>query len=519
MTLNHVCMWMEKGWRRITAEEATRLHPGGTVSAHSGLFMCEICGQYVLFTDRNIKCRHFRHSPSEKIKNCPERTNGSSVTYGYSAYEHELPIRISKISNCSFILEMGFIPIPRDLVSTKLKIMIKPDLHEMTNFTYKRDRLELDRITYLSIGNLPSERYNIEVSDADDRIYQFWPKYVQGIDSAGTVFDADTGKKLVYDADVVVGKKYYLLCKEPISARYDSHVECKKVCIQRISREIWYVYEVMANDYDEVAARFFLDYHCRLTEEPISIQPVWPIYVESPYVVKHNQKCIIMHLKGNAPTTRVFPKAMVIEHSCEDGLVLEIACNERQQLISAGRTNALQYMYFWKEPLSQTNERPVAKVTDLHDVPIEEGENHRLPDQRILRIVIPYDGFLVIKQDEYIIEKRRLSAETSIEIDDISWNTELVIGVGLDVVWKTCFHKEKTLQDYEDETAILHRLEGYGGPQMPIAHTLGSLASSLSTYPLIRRWLYKCIRAGNINRHAYKDLQNIIKSIKLNGQI
>lgn len=43
-SLTHVCMWSDHGWKRITAEQAARLHPGGTVSARSGLFMCELCG-------------------------------------------------------------------------------------------------------------------------------------------------------------------------------------------------------------------------------------------------------------------------------------------------------------------------------------------------------------------------------------------------------------------------------------------------------------------------------------------
>ena len=53
-SLTHVCMWSDNGWKRITAEQAARLHPGGTVSAHSGLFMCELCGQYVILTDVDI---------------------------------------------------------------------------------------------------------------------------------------------------------------------------------------------------------------------------------------------------------------------------------------------------------------------------------------------------------------------------------------------------------------------------------------------------------------------------------
>lgn len=36
-SLTHVCMWSDHGWKRITAEQAARLHPGGTVSARSGL--------------------------------------------------------------------------------------------------------------------------------------------------------------------------------------------------------------------------------------------------------------------------------------------------------------------------------------------------------------------------------------------------------------------------------------------------------------------------------------------------
>lgn len=75
-SLTHVCMWSDNGWKRITAEQAAKLHPGGTVSAHSGLFMCELCGQYVSLTDGAVQTRHFRHSAHEKSKNCPERILG-----------------------------------------------------------------------------------------------------------------------------------------------------------------------------------------------------------------------------------------------------------------------------------------------------------------------------------------------------------------------------------------------------------------------------------------------------------
>ena len=517
-SLTHVCMWRDKGWVKITAEEAARLHPGGTVSAHSGLFMCELCGQYVLLTDSGVQVRHFRHSSSEKSKNCPERKSGVKIQYGYSQGEHELPIRITNITSQSFNLEMGFVQVPRNLLTSQLKIWIKPNGYAAKSFTYVKERLNAEGITYLSIGNVPSERYSIEITGASESISQFWPKTIAGIDSTGTVFDASTGKKLVYDADVAVGKKYYLLRRGTLYGRMGSHVTYEEISRQSISWETWHVYEVTANDYDEASARFFLDYHCRLTEQPISIQPVWPVYVENPYVVKHNQKSIVMHLTGNAPTTQVFPYAPVRSYPCENGSVIEIYCNSRQQLISAGRTKALQYTYFWKEPLSQITEKPAATVTDIHDALIEGGEKHELPERRFLRVTVPYDGVLTIKQDEFLLEKRKLHANTSMEVDGIAWNTELVICVGLDVVWKALFYKEKASENSEDEAAILHKFESYKGAQMLIPHTMGCLVSKLSGYPRIRQWLYKCIRSGHMSERAYRELQRFIKSVRLDDE-
>ena len=45
-SLTHVCVWSSKGWTHIAPEEVARSHPGESVSARSGLFMCELCGQY-----------------------------------------------------------------------------------------------------------------------------------------------------------------------------------------------------------------------------------------------------------------------------------------------------------------------------------------------------------------------------------------------------------------------------------------------------------------------------------------
>lgn len=106
-SLTHVKMWSGHSWIHITAEDAASLHPGGTVSAHSGLFMCDLCGQYVTLTAKGEKARHFRHSSYEKSKNCPERTFGSGTMLPlYSPDAHELPIKICNVSDAGFSFEM-----------------------------------------------------------------------------------------------------------------------------------------------------------------------------------------------------------------------------------------------------------------------------------------------------------------------------------------------------------------------------------------------------------------------------
>lgn len=160
-SLTHVCMWSGNGWKRITADQAAKLHPGGTVSAHSGLFMCELCGQYVSLTDGTVQTRHFRHSASEKSKICPERIFGAGYPVFYGSHEHELPIRITGLSSSSFRFEVGLIRAPINSLGRDFRIEIKPKGILDTSYIFTKERLNDDRITYLPIGERPSEKYTI----------------------------------------------------------------------------------------------------------------------------------------------------------------------------------------------------------------------------------------------------------------------------------------------------------------------------------------------------------------------
>ena len=298
-SLTHVCMWSDNGWKQITAKQAARLHPGGTVSAHSGLFMCELCGQYVTLTAGDSNVRHFRHSSHEKSKNCPERTSGAGYSFSYDAQKHDLPIYITRVSSSSFSFEIGLIRAPISSLNKDFRIEIKPTGVFDVSYVYTKERLNYDSITYLPIGEKPFEKYSLSFQNGNDQLRKFWPEKIKGIDPEGTLFEKSSGKKLLYDADVEIEKEYYLLKRGDIDKHSRSSIRIQKITQKQFGRETWILYIVSASAFNEEAARFYLDFHCRLTDQPVSVQPVWPLFTEGNYIVKHSRNNLYMLVEGN----------------------------------------------------------------------------------------------------------------------------------------------------------------------------------------------------------------------------
>lgn len=205
-SLTHVCVWSDNGWKRITVEQATRLHPGGTVSAHSGLFMCELCGQYVILTDGDVRVRYFKHSAYEKSKDCPERTFGNNYSISYNSREHDLPIRITNVSSSSCGFEIGLIRAPISSLGKDFRIKIRPKGELDACYVFTKERLNIDRITYLSIGERPFEKYTLSFQNGSDKLREFWPNEVNGIDPEGTLFEKESGKNFYMIPMLKLGK-------------------------------------------------------------------------------------------------------------------------------------------------------------------------------------------------------------------------------------------------------------------------------------------------------------------------
>lgn len=255
-SLTHVCMWSDKGWKRITAEQAAKMHPGGTVSAYSGLFMCELCGQYVTLTDGYKNARHFRHSSHEKSKDCPERTFGANYAISYDSQDHDLPIRIVDVSSTSFRFELGLIRAPISTLGKSFRVEIRPKGEADVCYMYTKERLNCDGITYLPIGETPYERYALGVLNGNERLREFWPTEIKGIDPDGTLFEKGSGRRLIYDADVEIGKEYYLIIRGFIYREPRNGICIQEILRKRFGRQTWSLYVVSASAFNEDAARF-----------------------------------------------------------------------------------------------------------------------------------------------------------------------------------------------------------------------------------------------------------------------
>ncbi|MDO4542972.1 MAG: hypothetical protein Q4C01_00350 [Clostridia bacterium] len=518
-SLTHVCMWSENGWKRITAEQAAKLHPGGTVSAHSGLFMCELCGQYVILTNGDIRMRYFKHSAHEKSKDCPERTFGAGYSVSYGSQEHDLPIRITGVSSSSFRLEIGLIRVPISLLSKNLRIEIKPKGASDTSYIFAKERLNYDSITYLPIGEKPFDKYTLSFQNGNNKLHEFWPEEIKGIDPKGTLFEKISGNKLTYDADVEIGKEYYLLKRDYFPMRSYGCIQIQEVTRKQFGWESWILYVVSASAFNEDAARFYLNFHCRLTDHPVTLQPIWPLFVEGSYIIKHNHDKVYMLVEGNIAAVKTFPSVTVRELSCNSSRskLYEVLCYGRQQLISVGRTQALQYAYFWKEPLNREAPDPEVSVTDRAGFEVISGEAEILPQNRTLRFRSSFDGQLIISYNNHILDKRKIPADKFIELDGITYGLSVQVAIGLDIIWQVYFKRQRAAI-INDEINLLKRITNVSGALIPAPHSLRNILTGLNHYPRICKWIRKCIRFGSINEQSYRRLQDAYLSIKINRQ-
>ena len=508
MALTHVCMWKDKSWKRISAYEAAKLFPYGA-SAYSGLFMCELCGQYVSLVNGSIQNSHLRHSASEENKDCDDRSESYSYSNFFQAENHNLPIKLKINSSKTFSLSIGFISLPDRIMRDKgnYKIYISGE----ENYTYSFDRLNKGTVTYLDIGNKPADKYRISISPSLDGIRSFWPSDIKGIDRRGTLFDKETGKRIPYDADVQVGHEYYLLTGIT-RLGYHRTISKREVCIQTVGWQNWRIYEISALEFSKEAASFFLDYHCRLTDEPITMYPIWPIHIESPYIIYHKSKQINIYFKGNAET-KLAPVGSIVKYPYNNPKLLSISSIDRQQLLSAGRTEVLKYMYFWEAELNKKGYLPKVVVCDINGDEINSGKHDVLPNKNTICIIPETDGFFNVILKGIVIEKYNIIANQRFEYDNVKYEYSIDIFQGLDCIWSASFERVNRV-DQNDEDELLSIVKNLKGKRIKIDHSIGAILKYFDSNSPIKQWLYKQIKNGYISADAKKHIRKYVEQIR-----
>ena len=510
MPLNHVSMWTdETGWQPITEQEATKLHPGGSVSASSGLFKCCLCEQYVSFTKEGNKKRHFRHNKAEQDKECNDRTfiDSTSSTTAETAIKSVFRI---KYNSDGFEFEIGLVQPPNiERITCSLKIQASNSA--IRPFLYNASRWQ-DGITYFYVGDTPSHYYTIETVGMD---IEEIPNQVSGISDKGTLFDKKSGKRLPDRGDVCVGVEYLLLTrnKDLVEGFVEQGIKWDLI----YKKEGFCLYSVIATDFNEIAARFFLDYRYNLTKSKATLYPLWPLYANYPYVIRHIGNNVYIYLEGKDIKAKLFPDSQINTYCVgvdDTSRVLKISCKTRQQTIIAARTTALKELYLWKDELSKTAALPEITVKNGNGEEVSSGLFEHLPPKKSLTILAPYDGILITKYKGIITEKRKIQPDSPTIIDQIRFDQSFFVFQGLDCVWSTEFKRSKPQKSIAEKEFVI-KLESCTGSRIAITHSLGAIANRLQNYPLIRQWLYQKIREGYASEAAIKKLKKFVIDLEV----
>lgn len=516
MALNHVSKWTKHGWRRITSTEAAREHLNITVPAKSGLFMCELCGQYVTFTINN----HFRHSLGEVDKDCEERSKNMGTVASFHPREYDLPMKIV-VKNNDFHLELGFPPLPHSIISAYLDKQIVITGSGYQPVKYSLERIGKDCINYLKINGISSTGYQLQMPL---NLQEYLPQRVRGINEKGTLFlcdeNSEAGKRLSETSDVICGKKYFLLTtdKLPDSNYQLQGVGKRLLCLKTDISKTWYLYLVNALRVDKSAANFFWNHgNYRLTDQPLRIIPLWPLYAQTPYIMKHHQDYIIIHLTGMQNVTAKmisYPnmgQPMLI-HDINNSKLIKLPSTGRQMLIAIGYTNVQHYWYFWQEALVSPKIEINITVTDCNNNFLPDREQSTLPPKGIVRIIAPYNGSVIKRNGETKLEKIPLESDTLLSVTDVTYGMTLQILQGLDIVWQATYiksiRKNTPISNTNiDDKSLYQKLSGFDGQEIPVPHSFGAVAAQLTNYPQTVKWLYAALRRGYAPKKAVKYLK------------
>lgn len=516
MVLRHVCMWGNKGWQHIELETFKKIHPVGDVAAKSKLLLCDLCDQYVTFVNTS-QYQYFKHQAGEADKSCQDRSSSEIKRFDMISFRTlTLPLKL-RLGNGMASFELGLLPLPNTVLQkcegARFRISAGKDM-----FTYSfLERLHEGEVTFLSVGDKPSETYRISSNALCwTDIEKFWPEKTVGIYKKGTFFDGKTGRRILSHASVRIDYPYFLLLHGKGLILHKS----KEISMELQTNlpDDWRVYSVRATEFTEYAAKFFLKYHVRLQTEKTQIMPLWPPCTTCADIMHTPDRTIAFAMLGNSDLeVKSYPaqKINLYSNSSIEYKLFDFNFNRRQQLIFIGINQMIQYQYLWKDPLTKVKQNPPrVSVKDETEDELSQNVYSILPTNGRLFIQPEFDGQAVLLINDFVCLRTELKAGKTTTLV-VHLGDKLCIRQGCDCVRTIVFQEESASAPSKGKSD--HRLAARlmaSGPAVFVPYSLlGAAAAKLPNFPETRLVLYRFVKQGFMPQKAYLLLKKYLSTI------
>lgn len=352
-------------WETRTADSLAVIYPLG-ISMGSELLRCPCCHQLLSLVCAYNKVPYFRHPSAEEDKSCALRAQSYSL-YGFYAGERQFPLKI-EIENKKVQFLLGFFKVSDELLKNgfKFSLEVETENQDWETKKFSSDRLFYSTTTYLGIGQRPPVSVIVNAPEETE-----WPDSRDGVKQTGSLFDAHSGKLLPNDADVEVGKEYFLLLRSG-ELRKNPYRFAVSIDEKEVDLNGWDLFVCKADEATLSAANFFFEYSANLTDRPVSITPIWPLATRSSYEICSASKVIYLAFTGDV-RSKIQPEGCSKELDSNDNplnSVFEVKTVFRP-VISLGRSNLIKFVQVVYKPQEET---PRLFIADLSLSDIDGNE-------------------------------------------------------------------------------------------------------------------------------------------------
>lgn len=428
MSLENVNIWEDgKGYVPISVEEACERY-SHTVSYHSEIFICKLCGNYVTLTESKSgkKERHFRHSRLDYDKKinadrlCKDRSKFTAQIYQDASplALHVMPMRIVVNPNC-FSLEIGFY-CPNSVQDLKDgSISISNSLFAFNRHFYV-DRIVPGETTYLSVGSTILDEYLLSHENIPHQLAQFWPNKVEGFFDHGGVFYASSGKRIYRGAKVTLNHDFLFLFSHKhlnwfLANTSSKEVDRKEIYEFKTVKESWLVYKVRLTHINKNSTDLFLKYGIELAEQAPDLYQFWPPKIYSSNQIINCARELYFYLNGHADKVQLYPKQAklhgrdsLLSVPTEHGTIFKVIPSQKAQLLTLGAYGALGYNYLQYDESELSAGTPKLSITNNLGQILDKTSYDDISDWKYLSIASEVDGKLKIYENGKLINIHRI---------------------------------------------------------------------------------------------------------------